>query len=82
TDIYLQRSRKYPDIPNEWVLEIKYVKKSDRKNAAVLKSKRIEAREQLERYRNSHLFKDRTDVRYLTIIFIGKDKTEITENGR
>jgi hypothetical protein len=25
------------------------------------------------------LFKDRTDVRYLTIVFIGKDKTEITE---
>jgi hypothetical protein len=24
TDIYLQRSRKYPDIPNEWILEIKY----------------------------------------------------------
>jgi hypothetical protein len=79
TDIYLQRSRKYPDIPNEWILEIKYIKKSDRKNAALLKSKRKEAGEQLERYRHSHLFKDRTDVRYLTIIFIGKDKTEITE---
>jgi hypothetical protein len=79
TDIYLQRSRIYPDIPNEWILEIKYVKKSDEKNAAVLQSKRDKAREQLERYRHSHLFKDRTDVRYLIIIFIGKDKTEITE---
>jgi hypothetical protein len=78
TDIYLQRSRKYPDIPNEWILEIKYVKKSDEKDATVLQSKRDKAREQLERYRHSHLFKDRTDVRYLIIIFIGKDKTEIT----
>jgi hypothetical protein len=80
TDVDLQRSRIYPDIPNEWVLEIKYVKKSDEKNEAVLQSKRDEAHKQLNRYRNSHLFKDRTDVRYLTIIFIGKDKTEIVES--
>jgi hypothetical protein len=39
-----------------------------------LEEKRNEAREQLEKYRNSYTFIGRTDVRYLSLIFIGKDK--------
>jgi hypothetical protein len=80
TDIYLKRSHLLPDIPCEWIWEIKYVKKSDEANNAILQAKRDEARTQLTKYRDSHLFADRTDVRYLSIIFIGKDKYEIIES--
>jgi hypothetical protein len=43
------------------------------------KEKRTEARTQLEKYRDSHLFVGRTDVKYLSLIFIGKDKYEMEE---
>jgi hypothetical protein len=80
-DIYLQRSFHLPDIPCEWVWEIKYVKKEDAKSeeSAVLEEKREEARNQLQKYRSLYFFTDRTDVRYLSVIFIGKDKYEIEE---
>jgi hypothetical protein len=70
TDIYLQRSHNSPEIPYEWIWEIKYLKKEDADK--VLDEKRHEARIQLRKYRDSHLFADRTDVRYLSLIFIGK----------
>ncbi|KAA6301483.1 MAG: hypothetical protein EZS26_002357 [Candidatus Ordinivivax streblomastigis] len=76
TDIWLKRGHLFPDIPCEWVWEIKYIKKSDAKKIQVA---RDESRAQLEKYRNSHLFAGRTDVRYLSLIFIGKDKYEIKE---
>jgi len=75
-DIYLQRSPLLPDIPYEWVWEIKYLKKSDE---ASLAEKKKAARVQLEKYRQSQLFSSRTDVRYLSLIFIGKDAYEIEE---
>jgi hypothetical protein len=80
-DIYLQRSYLLPDIPYEWVWEIKYVKKEDAKSkkSAVLKEKREEVRTQLQSYRSSALFAGRSDVRFLSVIFIGKDKYEIEE---
>jgi hypothetical protein len=75
TDIYLQRSHNRPEIPYEWVWKIKYIKKEDADK--VLDGKRDEARTQLAKYRDSHLFANRTDVRYLSLIFIGKDRYEI-----
>jgi hypothetical protein len=80
TDIWLKRSHLFPEIPCEWVWELKYIKKQDETNEAILQEKRNEASAQLAKYRNSHLFAGRTDVRYLSIIFIGKDKYEIIEN--
>jgi hypothetical protein len=78
TDIYMQRSHLYPDVPYEWVWEIKYISKQEATDS-VLETKRKEAHVQLEKYRDSALFADRTDIRYLSIIFIGKDKYEIEE---
>lgn len=76
TDIYLKRSPLLPDIPYEWVWEIKYVKKTD---AKYIEQKRKEALAQLEKYRTAHLFAERSDVRYLAVVFIGKDKYEIID---
>jgi hypothetical protein len=81
-DIFLQRSPLLPDIKYEWVWEIKYLKKDDAvgsRHATTLQTTRDEAREQLEKYRNSREFVGRSDVRFASIIFIGKDKFEIEE---
>ncbi|WP_226995441.1 hypothetical protein, partial [Candidatus Symbiothrix dinenymphae] len=76
---WLQRSHLFPEIPHEWVWEIKYVKKAGLRRDTALQPARDKAREQLEKYRRSHQFAGRTDVRYLSVIFIGKDKYEMTE---
>jgi hypothetical protein len=80
-DIYLQRSHLLPDIPYEWVWEVKYIKKADANNKKtnILEKAQKEARAQLERYKKSSKFANRTDVRYLSLIFIGKDKYKIEE---
>ncbi|GHT19425.1 hypothetical protein AGMMS4957_03650 [Bacteroidia bacterium] len=75
-DIFLQRSPLLPDIKYEWVWELKYLKKGDRK---ALQSARNDARTQLDKYRNAREFAERTDVRFASIIFIGKDKFEAEE---
>jgi hypothetical protein len=66
-------------MPFDWVWEIKYVKKKDEKNVALVAEKREESRGQLESYRRSHLFAARTDVRYLSVLFIGKSRVEVEE---
>jgi hypothetical protein len=78
TDIYMRRSHLLPEIPYEWVWEIKYLKKKDA-TESVLKEKREQARVQLKKYRDSSMFAGRTDVRYLSLIFIGKDTYEMEE---
>jgi hypothetical protein len=78
TDIYMRRSHLLPDIPYEWVWEIKYVRNEDA-SENVLGERREQARVQLRKYRDSHAFAGRTDVRYLSLIFIGKDRYELEE---
>jgi hypothetical protein len=80
-DIWLKRSHRLPDIPYEWVWEIKYIGKQNAANKKkdMLKEKLAEARTQLKKYQDSHLFANRTDIRFLSVIFIGKDKYEMEE---
>jgi hypothetical protein len=78
-DIYLQRSPLLPEIPDEWVWEIKYVRAGDGRSEKALQTHRREARRQLEKYRNARLFAGRADVRYLSILFVGKDRFETEE---
>ncbi|MDR0603196.1 MAG: ATP-binding protein [Bacteroidales bacterium] len=80
-DIYMQRRHPLSETPYEWVWEIKYVKKGEVKpwKNTVLKRKCEKARTQLQKYRSSYLFEGRTDVRFLSVIFIGKDKYLIEE---
>jgi hypothetical protein len=73
SDIYLQRrDYLYPGIKTDWVWELKYIKQADAENSELIAKKKAEAIAQLQRYQTSNLFKDRTDVRYLAIVFIGK----------
>jgi len=72
TDIYLKRGHLHPTSISEWVWEIKYIKQSDSKNKKLIKATQKKAIEQLQRYKNSNLFKDRTDVRFVAAVFVGK----------
>jgi hypothetical protein len=65
-----------PDIKYEWVWEIKYLKKEDAKE---LETKQNKSVEQLNRYKRSARFKNRSDVKFAAITFGGKDKYEIIE---
>jgi hypothetical protein len=77
TDIFLQRNPLQPDIRYEWILEIKYCKTSA-KNSEIA-DKRKEGMEQLTQYFHSHRMKDRPNLKTALIVFIGKNKFEITE---
>jgi hypothetical protein len=73
-DIWLGRSPLLPDIKYEWVWEVKYIKKEDEGRLAARKE---EALAQLQKYRGSERFKDRTDIKYAALLFTGKDRYEI-----
>jgi len=73
-DIYLQRRVMYRRVKADWIWEIKYIKEEETENESLISAKKKEAIEQLKRYQNSNLFKDRTDVCYLAVVFIGKKK--------
>jgi hypothetical protein len=75
-DIFLYRSPRLPDIKYEWVWEIKYLKKEDAKE---LETKQNKSVEQLKRYKRSARFENRSDVKFASITFVGKDKYEIVE---
>jgi hypothetical protein len=51
---------------------MKYIKQADAGNQDLIETKKAEAMEQLHRYKTSNLFRHRTDVRYLMLVFIGK----------
>jgi len=79
-DMYLQRrSSLYPKIISDWVVELKYIKQADADNEKLLEEKKGEAFEQLQRYKSSSFFRERTDVRYIAVVFTGKKDYFIEE---
>jgi hypothetical protein len=79
SDIYLKRGNRYPDTEYEWVWELKYIKEKDKGNTELVSKKKADAIAQLDRYKSSAMFKDRTDVRYLAVIFLGGTQFDICE---
>jgi hypothetical protein len=79
TDIYLQRGHLHPESKSEWIFEIKYIPQADAKKTSKIKATKADAKEQLLRYKTSSSFKDKTDVRYLSVVFIGKKDYIIEE---
>jgi hypothetical protein len=72
-DIYMKRSPGKPGTPFEWLWEIKYLPESRAKSLPEIIR---QARQQLERYRQAPEFAGRTDMRYASVIFIGKRRFE------
>jgi hypothetical protein len=76
-DIFLQRNPISPYARYEWILELKYCKVSATK--AEIDAKRKEALGQVNKYIKAYRTKERPDLKAAFIVFIGKDKFEITE---
>jgi hypothetical protein len=76
-DIWIERGPLNPPIPYEWIWELKYVKTNDSGQAVA--DRFAEAFVQLERYRSSHRLAGRKDMRYLAVVFIGKERYEMRE---
>jgi hypothetical protein len=79
SDIYLQRGNVYDGIKYEWVFELKYIKTSDEKKSKIISAKQKESIEQLQRYKTSIFFKDKLDVRFLSVVFVGKKKVLVNQ---
>jgi len=79
TDVYLHRSHLHPKSVSEWIFELKYIPQSEEDKQTVIQKAQADARKQLQRYKSSNLFKDRKDVRYLSIVFVGKKEYLIEE---
>jgi hypothetical protein len=76
-DIFLQRSPLLPEVPYEWVWELKYLKKDDATEATKVAATLEAAQAQLEKYRASALFAGRDNVKFAAILFIGKDQYQL-----
>ena len=74
-DIYLMRSPLLPEVKYEWIFELKYFKASKKPTEA----ERRDAQNQLQNYSDSHIMKDRKDLKKAVILFIGKNKYELFE---
>jgi hypothetical protein len=58
---------------------IKNIKEKDKGNSTLIASKKADALTQINRYKESAMFKGRTDVRYLIVMFLGDTHFEIEE---
>jgi hypothetical protein len=74
-DVFLHRGPQ-SQAKFEWVWELKYIKDKD---ANMLPARKQDAINQLNKYRQADLFKDKTDVKYAAVVFVGKDKYEVQE---
>jgi hypothetical protein len=75
-DIYMKRNPLQPDLPWEWLWEIKYLPESRAKS---LPEVRRQSLQQLDRYSQAPEFAGRADMKYASVIFIGKRRFEIVE---
>lgn len=75
-DIYLEKDIRMPDVKYEWLIELKYVKKSDEKYIGKIIEK---WKEQLKRYRGSMQFKGKQNLKKALVVFIGKGDYKIFE---
>jgi hypothetical protein len=76
-DIYLEKDIRMPDLNYEWILELKYLKKSDKDQLDAVK---VEGLKQLQNYAVSRNMEDKENVKQALIIFVGKDEYVIEKN--
>jgi hypothetical protein len=71
-----------PDVKYEWLIELKYIKKSEERRpdfAAYVEKIKAEGLRQLERYKKSRRLENKKDLKQALLIFIGKDEYEVVE---
>ncbi|MCD5414933.1 MAG: ATP-binding protein [Clostridiales bacterium] len=75
-DLYLEKDLRTPEAEYEWLLELKYLKKSEEKQ---IERAKIEGLKQLKRYANSSEFQGKKNLKKALIIFSGKSDYVIVE---
>ena len=75
-DIYIEKAPHTSDIKYEWLIELKYLKESEREK---LEQVRKQGLEQLEKYAKSKNLADRDNLKKALLIFIGKKDYVIVE---
>jgi hypothetical protein len=75
-DLFLQRDASITDVKYQWVWELKYVKVGDKDKLHNIKN---QATKQLQKYKQAEQFKNKTDVKFAAIIFVGKEYYETVE---
>lgn len=75
-DIYLERDKSTPDIKYEWILELKYLKKSEEGRLEEVKRTGLQ---QLHKYAASRDFMDKSYIKQALLIYIGKDEVIIVQ---
>ncbi|MCD5407098.1 MAG: ATP-binding protein [Desulfotomaculum sp.] len=75
-DIYLEKDLRVPDIKYEWVIELKYLKESERDQLEQVKQKGLE---QLHKYMASKSLTAKKDLKKALVIFIGKKDYVLVE---
>jgi hypothetical protein len=75
-DLFLQRNADENDVKYQWVWELKYLKVADKDKLPNVKQ---QATKQLLKYKQDQQFKNKTDVKFAAIIFIGKEYYEIVQ---
>ena len=76
-DLFLTRNARFPELPFEWLIELKYLKEGERGQLETVKD---EARGQLQKYASSDEIRQRfrgEAIRQAALIFIGKGDVEI-----
>jgi hypothetical protein len=76
-DIYLQKHHSKPDIEFEYIFELKYLKTEASQSEK--EAKFAEAFAQLEEYKKDPRFVNRGDVKFVAIVFQGKNAYEAKE---
>jgi hypothetical protein len=69
TDIFLEKGREVPQVEYEWLLELKYIKESDRNQ---LEQIRQEAVTQLQKYMASREMAGRPNRKAAALLFVEK----------
>ena len=73
-EIIVKKDIRMPEVNYEWIIELKYLKKSERNRLEEVKR---EGLKQLKGYVDSREFKDRENIKHALIVFIGKDEYEV-----
>ena len=76
-DLFLSRNARFPDLPFEWLIELKYLPQAERGRLEAVKQ---QARDQLRKYAASDEIRQRfrgDSIRQAALIFVGKGDVEI-----
>jgi len=80
SDVYLQRHHAVADVKFEYIFELKYVKTDASENEK--EAKFTQAFAQLEKYKKDPRFTDRDDLKFIAILFTGKEAFEARETAK